>query len=83
MFWVRQLMLPGLVLNVLLGVTGVRHRAFLFGTLLGYLPLNIAFSLVGSGLGKDNLELTFKQLMAALALINIVGWLVWRRVKRA
>jgi len=82
-FWVRQLMLPGLVLNVLLGVTGVRHRAFILGTLLGYLPLNIAFSLVGSGLGKGSLAQTFVQLCAALALINIVGWVVWRRVKHA
>jgi hypothetical protein len=51
-FWVRQLMVPGLVLNVLLGMTPVRHSRFLLGTALGYLPLNVAFSLVGSGLGK-------------------------------
>jgi uncharacterized membrane protein YdjX (TVP38/TMEM64 family) len=81
-FWVRQLMLPGLVLNVLLGVTTVRHRTFLFGTLLGYLPLNIALSLVGSGIGKDSLVKTLVQLCAALALINIVGWLVWRKTRQ-
>ncbi|GEP40710.1 TVP38/TMEM64 family protein [Brevifollis gellanilyticus] len=81
-FWVRQLMLPGLVLNVLLGVTTVRHRTFLLGTLLGYLPLNIALSLVGSGIGKDSLVKTLVQLCAALALINIVGWLVWRKTRQ-
>lgn len=77
-FWVRQLMLPGLVLNVLLGVTTVRHRTFLGGTVLGYLPLNAAFSLVGSGLGKGTLAQTMVQLLAAMAVVNIVGWAVWR-----
>jgi uncharacterized membrane protein YdjX (TVP38/TMEM64 family) len=77
-FWVRQLMLPGIVLNVLLGVTAVRHRTFLMGTVLGYLPMNMAFTLVGSGLGKDSLARTLMQLMAAMGLINVLGWLMWR-----
>lgn len=84
-FWVRQMMLPGLVLNVLLGVTEVAHTTFLFGTGLGYLPLNIAFTLVGSGLGKGSLAHSLTQLLGALAVVNIVGWLVWTkaRVKQA
>jgi len=81
-FWVRQLMVPGLVLNVLLGMTPVRHSRFLFGTGLGYLPLNIAFSLVGSGLGKGSLATTLAQLLAAMAVINIAAWLVYRVMKK-
>jgi uncharacterized membrane protein YdjX (TVP38/TMEM64 family) len=81
-FWVRQLMLPGMVLNVMLGITGVAHRTFVLGTLLGYLPLNIAFTLVGSGLGKANLLNTMMQLCIALAVVNLAGWLVWRWVRR-
>jgi len=77
-FWVRQLMVPGIVLNVLLGVTTVKHSVFLIGTLLGHLPLNITFSLVGSGLGKDSLSETLTQLLAAIGIINIIGWAVWR-----
>lgn len=77
-FWVRQLMLPGIVLNVLFGVSEVRHRIFLAGTLLGYLPLNIAFCLVGSGMGKDSLAKTLVQLLAAMAAINIIGWAAWK-----
>lgn len=80
-FWVRQLMLPGVVLNVLLGVSTVRHYTFLAGTLLGYLPLNIAFCLVGSGLGKDSLAKTLMQLLTAMGVINIIGWAVWRMAK--
>lgn len=77
-FWVRQLMVPGIVLNVLLGVTSISHRVFLGGTMLGYLPLNVTFSLVGSGLGKGSLPQTLMQLLAAVGIINIIGWAVWR-----
>lgn len=81
-FWVRQLMVPGLVLNVLLGMTPVKHTRFLLGTALGYLPLNVAFSLVGSGLGKGSLATTMTQLLAAMAVINIAAWLVYKVMKK-
>ncbi|WP_395741617.1 TVP38/TMEM64 family protein [Prosthecobacter sp.] len=81
-FWVRQLMVPGLVLNVLLGMTPVKHTRFLLGTLLGYLPLNVAFCLVGSGLGKGSLATTMTQLLGAMAVINIAAWLVYRVMKK-
>ena len=72
-------MLPGVVLNAVLGVAETRHRTFLGGTLLGYIPLNVAATLVGSGLGKSSLAQSAVQLMAALAVINVVVWLLWRR----
>lgn len=81
-FWVRQLMVPGVVLNVLLGMTPVRHSRFLLGTALGYLPLNVAFSLVGSGLGKADLAHTLGQLLAAMGVINVAAWLVYRVIKK-
>ena len=71
-------MVPGLVLNVLLGMTQVRHRVFWFGTLIGYLPLNVAFTLVGSGLGKGDLAQTLAQLLGALAVIHGIAWILWR-----
>lgn len=79
-FWVRQLALPGVVLNAVLAVSEIRHRLFLAGTFLGYVPLNVAASLVGSGIGKENLQQTIIQLMAALAVINGVMWLVWHQI---
>ncbi len=81
-FWVRQLPLPGAALNAILGVSEIRHRIFLGGTLLGYLPLNLAATLAGSGLGKASLTAAAVQLMAALAIINAALWLVWRRFKK-
>ncbi len=80
-FWVRQLPLPGAALNAILGVADIRHRIFLGGTLLGYLPLNAAATLAGSGLGKASVQTAAVQLMAALAVINAVLWLVWRRFR--
>jgi len=81
-FWVRQLMVPGLVLNVLLGMTPVKHSRFLMGTVLGYLPLNVAFTLVGSGLGKGSLAQSLAHLLAAMALFNFAAWLVYQITKR-
>ncbi|MBL9181582.1 MAG: VTT domain-containing protein [Verrucomicrobiaceae bacterium] len=81
-FWARQFMVPGIVLNVLIGMTPVRHSRFLLGTALGYLPLNIAFSLVGSGLGKESITTTMTQLLAAMAVINVAAWLVFRFIKK-
>jgi len=82
-FWVRQLVLPGVVLNAVLGVADTRHRIFLAGTFLGYIPLNVAATLVGSAPGKASLSETVMQLMAALAVINVVVWLLWRRFKKS
>lgn len=81
-FWARQLMLPGVLINVLLGVTPISHRAFWFGTLLGYLPLNVAFTLVGSGLGKGSLAHSLAQLLGAIGAVHLLGWLLWRLVRR-
>ena len=75
-------MVPGIVLNLMFGMTAVKHRTFLLGTLIGYLPLNIALTLVGSGLGKDSLAQSIKQIVAALAIIHLVAWMVMALVKR-
>jgi uncharacterized membrane protein YdjX (TVP38/TMEM64 family) len=80
-FWVRQLALPGLVLNAALGLADIRHRIFLGGTLLGYIPLNLAATLVGSGLGKQDLQQTMVQLLAAIAVINLIAWLIWKATR--
>lgn len=76
--FVRQLLVPGIALNVLFGMTPVRHTAFVAGTLLGYLPLNVAFSLVGSGLGKETLAESLTQILFALALISVLAWSMWK-----
>jgi flagellar biogenesis protein FliO len=45
--------------------------------------LNIALTLVGSGLGKESLAQSLKQVLAALAVINLLAWVVMRMVKKS
>ncbi len=47
-FVVRQMPVGGVYINVLLGLSSVRHRDFLLGTALGILPEAIPATLIGS-----------------------------------
>lgn len=49
----RQTPVPGLVINILLGLSAVRIRHFIFASGLGFLPQNIVFVLYGCGMQKD------------------------------
>lgn len=83
-FVARQLPMPGLVINVALGVLPTTHRTFLLGSFLGYLPSTAIVALAGSSLGKDNLEAAITQVslsMAGLAVLSIV--LMWVRRRMA
>jgi uncharacterized membrane protein YdjX (TVP38/TMEM64 family) len=46
---VRQMPVAGFLINILLGLTHVRHRDFLAGTVLGILPEAVPATLIGSG----------------------------------
>ncbi len=77
-FIARQLPVPGIVPNVLLGILPVRHDTFLAGTFLGYLPSTAIVALAGSSLGKESLEKAIVQIslsMAGLAALSVL--LVW------
>ena len=78
----RQLPVPGIVPNVLLGVLPTRHTTFLVGTFIGYLPSNIPVALAGSSVGKDSIEKAFGQAsisMISLALFGVI--IMWIRRK--
>ncbi|MEZ5852781.1 MAG: VTT domain-containing protein [Hyphomicrobiaceae bacterium] len=82
-FIARQLPVPGIVPNVLLGLMPTPHRTFLIGTFLGYLPSNAIVALAGSSLGKESLTKAIMQVslsMMGLALLSILlVWLTGRR----
>lgn len=66
----RQLPLHGSVVNVLLGLSRVRHRHFLLGTTIGLLPEAIPLTLIGAGLVKGSMAGSAKYLaLAAVALV--------------
>ncbi len=83
-FIARQLPVPGIVPNVLLGVLNTRHSTFLIGTFLGYLPSNIPVALAGSSVGKENLDKAITQVglsMLALGIFSALIMYIRRRVK--
>lgn len=83
-FVARQLPVPGIVPNVLLGVLNTSHLTFLIGTFVGYLPSNIPVALAGSSMGKESLMKAIGQVSTAMLALGIFSALImWirRRVK--
>lgn len=84
-FFVRQLPVPALALNLFLGLVKTPHRKFLMGTFLGQLPGTLAVTAMGSAMGKEDAQLALKQVslgMAALAVVTFIVILVRRRYER-
>lgn len=83
-FIARQLPVPGIVPNVLLGVLKTRHSTFLLGTFVGYLPSNIPIALAGSSMAKESLSKALAQVslsMLALAVFSTLVLWIRRRSK--
>lgn len=79
-FIARQMPVPGIVPNVLLGILPTRHSTFLLGTFLGYLPSNAIVALAGSSLGKDSLEKAIAQVSLSMAALGALSlFLMWLR----
>lgn len=77
-FVARQLPVPGILINVMLGVLATTQRTFLVGTGLGYLPSTAIVALAGSSLGKENLALAMTQITFAMAGLGVLTLgLVW------
>jgi len=72
----RQIPLPGMVTNVVLGLSPIRRREFFLGTAIGLLPEAVPMVLIGSGFRKEDLRLTVLYLFGAVALF-ITAWIVW------
>ena len=74
----RQLPVPGLVVNMALGLLPIRHATFLIGTVVGYVPSTIIVALAGSSLGKDDLKLAILQISLSLAALAVLSaLLIW------
>ena len=72
----RQIPLPGMVTNAVLGLSPIRRREFFIGTGIGLLPEAVPMVLIGSGMRKTDLGQTGLYLFGALALF-IAGWIAW------
>ncbi len=80
---VRQLPMNGFYNNLLLGLSPVRHRDFLLGSLLGYLPMGMAAAAIGAGVVQADLAQLLQYAGMGGAAFVIVGLLLKRLVRTA
>lgn len=83
-FSVRQLPIPGFLMNIGLGSCRIRLRTFLLGSLLGFLPLGLPATAVGAGVLKaDRAEAWGLIGIAGALLVAVaVGIRVWQYRRR-
>ena len=85
-FLVRQLPIAGVVPNLILGLTPVKHRYFLLGSFLGYLPSSALVAAIGSSLGKsfskETLAHSIGQITLAMLALGGISFLVWTLKKK-
>jgi len=67
--------MPGFLTNAFLGITGIKHRSFLLGTLLGSIPPGIPATLLASGLADSNPVVQWFSAIGATILFAIL-WFV-------
>ena len=72
-FLIRQMPVGGFYLNILLGLTPVRHRDFLIGTLLGILPEAIPATLIGASAKQVSISRILEYIVAAVIIFVIAG----------
>lgn len=80
--FVRQIPVSGVVLNMYLGATSVRHSTFLIGSIVGYVPSTAIAALLGSGVGKSydkNMSILQLVLAGVFALLTAAGVYFTRR----
>lgn len=70
----RQMPLHGMLINLVLGLSPIRHRDFLIGSLVGVLPEAIPFTLIGIGVKQGTLWHNMIYVMLALLLLVAI-WL--------
>jgi uncharacterized membrane protein YdjX (TVP38/TMEM64 family) len=77
----RQLPVPGLLVNLTLGLVALRHRDFLIGTALGQLPEAVPCTLIGAGLLKSSFGHSV-WIIGLAAAVAVVFWISLRRLLR-
>jgi uncharacterized membrane protein YdjX (TVP38/TMEM64 family) len=77
----RQLPVPGLVINLALGLVSIRHRDFLLGTLLGQLPEAVPLTLIGAGILRNSSS-ERSWLIGGAVVLAVLAWLVLRTALR-
>ena len=81
-FLLRQMPVPGFLVNLFLGLLNVKARVFFLASALGFLPQNIIFTLYGAGL-KQNFLMNAGLASAFLILFSILFYCLYQRMELA
>jgi uncharacterized membrane protein YdjX (TVP38/TMEM64 family) len=74
----RLMPVAGFFVNIILGLTRLKHRDFFLGTLLGITPEAIPATLIGSGAAQSSLSMSARYVsIAILCLISVWVFLGW------
>ena len=79
----RQMPVTGIITNAILALSPVRHRDFLIGSLLGFLPQAIPVTLLGSSASHNESRLLQLAILGLTLLIFPVSLLFRRFARRA
>jgi uncharacterized membrane protein YdjX (TVP38/TMEM64 family) len=80
---IRMLPVSNVIINVGLALSGVGLRAFVFGSLLGFLPQGVVAVIIGSGMAADMPWAGAAQIaIAGVLLLGIFLWTLRQRRKR-
>lgn len=78
---IRQLPLNSISISIFLGLTRVRHRHFLLGSFIGFLPAAIPATLIGAGLAQGDLTRNIQYASAGLVSFILITlglrWLLY------
>ncbi len=72
----RILPMPGFLTNSLLGITRIKHRSYLLGTLLGSIPPGIPAALLGGSVVEENPTTQFVYVFGSVILFVILWFVI-------
>jgi uncharacterized membrane protein YdjX (TVP38/TMEM64 family) len=82
--FIRMLPVSNVIINIGLALSHVANRAFLIGSLVGFLPQGVVAVIIGSGMAEDVPWAGALQIgLAAALLLVILLWTARRRRKQA
>ncbi len=72
----RILPMPGFLTNAFLGITRIKHRSFLLGTILGSIPPGIPAALLGSSLIEETPAVRTAYVTSSIILFGLLWFVV-------
>lgn len=72
----RILPMPGFLTNALLGITRIKHRSYLLGTLLGSIPPGIPAALLGGSVVEENPTTQFLYVTGSIVLFALLWFVI-------